>query len=485
MTIIKKMKEFYFTKHIFHFRVISTCTARGKEMISNISSKYFKAFENIDMQIRPITLIVGPNNSGKSSVLAIPRMLSQTLQSYDNNIPLLLNGYLGDFGTYKDITFGNVIRRGIEIKINVFKTSTRPFFLNSFRRSGIDPDAEIVFFFKYKYRTKFREIVLREIIIESNGKNLITITRSDDSENYVLNTLNNVTIPTELRSSLSKNMRVFNFLPRSLLLSLEMQNNQKLKDLITEETLSVARILSPLCDILQKDLIGMEYLGAMRSAPLRSYLYSGEKHTKVGVAGENTANILAMDDIKGEKKSKKLISKISNWLYKAGIATDLKINHLSDRHYEIKIQHPITKEYENYADVGYGNSQIIPVLTAGYNMNPGNTLIIEEPEIHLHPKAQAELADFFLDMYKDKKIVIAETHSEHLIVRLQQYIASRLIPEKDIVVYYSHYINDKKALIKLELDELGNFKQPWPEGFFPQRLEEAKALAKARHSRSS
>lgn len=454
-------------------------------MINNISAKNFKAFENIEMDIRPITLIVGPNNSGKSSALAIPRILSQTLQSYDNNIPLLLNGYLGDFGTYKDITFGNITRRGIEIKISASKNPNSSFNSTFFRRAGLDINAEVVFNFKYKYRSKFREIVLKEIIIESCGRNVITITRSDDSENYVINTLNNVTIPTELRSSISRNIRVFNFLPRNLLLGYEMHTNQKIKNLIADETLNITRALGYICDILHKDLIGMEYLGAMRSAPLRSYLYSGEKHSKVGVSGENSANILAMDDIKGEKKTKNLISKISDWLNKAGIASDLKINHLSDRHYEIKIQHPVTKEYENYADVGYGNSQIIPVLTAGYNMNAGNMLIIEEPEIHLHPKAQAELASFFLDMYQDNKTVIAETHSEHLIVRLQQYIASGLIPGKNIVVYYSHFIDDKKALIKLELDELGNFTQPWPEGFFPQRLEEAKALAKARHNQSS
>ncbi|MBB1227724.1 AAA family ATPase [Pantoea pleuroti] len=453
-------------------------------MITNLSSKNFKAFESTNMDIKPITLIVGPNNSGKSSALAIPRILSQTLQSYDNNIPLLLNGYLGDFGTYKDITFGNSIRKGIEIKVSVKREKSSAFYSKIFKKAELDYTSNFEFTFKYKYRSKFREIVLSEIVVDVGNDNVITITRSDDSENYVINTLNNITIPTELRSSISKKIRIFNFIPSNLTLGYELYNNEKLNKLIFEDTMHAARALTHISDTLQKDLTGVEYLGAMRSAPLRSYLYSGERHSKVGITGENSANILAMDEIKGEKKSKKLINKISNWLNKAGIASDLKINHLSDRHYEIKIQHPITKEYENYADVGYGNSQIIPVLTAGYNMQEGGLLIVEEPEIHLHPKAQAELANFFLDMYQENKVVIAETHSEHLIVRLQQYIALKEIPEEDVVIYYSHFIGDKKSLIKLELDELGNFKDPWPEGFFPQRLEEAKALAKARHIRS-
>ncbi|MFJ1240457.1 AAA family ATPase, partial [Yersinia enterocolitica] len=87
-------------------------------MIRNISARNFKAFEGLDVEIRPITLFLGPNNSGKSSTLALPRLLSQTLHSYDNSIPLLLNGYMGDFGTFKDIIYGNVIKKEMEISLS-------------------------------------------------------------------------------------------------------------------------------------------------------------------------------------------------------------------------------------------------------------------------------------------------------------------------------------------------------------------------------
>src|SRR3569623_479299 len=112
-------------------------------------------------------------------------------------------------------------------------------------------------------------------------------------------------------------------------------------------------------------------------------------------------------------KTKGNPGKVVDWLSAAGIASDVRIDPLSDRYYEIHIQHPVTKEYENYADVGYGNSQVIPVLVAGYGLDSNDTLLVEEPEIHLHPKAQAELGNFFVELLEKGVQSIVETHSEH------------------------------------------------------------------------
>ncbi|WP_227724655.1 AAA family ATPase [Yersinia proxima] len=454
-------------------------------MIRNISAKNFKAFEGLDVEIRPITLFLGPNNSGKSSTLALPRLLSQTLHSYDNSIPLLLNGYMGDFGTFKDIIYGNAIKKEMEISLSATIEQKKISNLRRYLDLGFSEETIFTLKLKYKYRARLREIVLKNIDAYFDDNHIITINKSVDGENYIVTKLNGKAIPNELRSSLSKHLFIYNFLPRNLFLVSEISNNSAAANFISKETHDLCRCLPMIMDGFHKVLNGLEYLGAMRMPPQRSFLYSGERHSKVGVSGENAANILAMDEAIKGKKSKGILSKVSKWLAMAGIASDLKIIHLSDRHYEIKIQHPETKEYENYADVGYGNSQIIPILTAGYNLNSGQMLIIEEPEIHLHPKAQAELAEFFIDMYKEEKIVLVETHSEHLILRLQQNIALGNINKEDIIFYYSHVENGKKVLKKLTLDEFGVFKDEWPEGFFPQRLEEAKALARARHNKKN
>lgn len=177
--------------------------------------------------------------------------------------------------------------------------------------------------------------------------------------------------------------------------------------------------------------------------------------------------MLAMDSMRRGRKSRGIRQNVVNWLQIAGIASDIKIVHLSDRYFEVHIQHPITKEYANFADVGYGNSQVIPVLVAGLNAEGGDTFIVEEPEIHLHPKAQAELGDFFLDQFKRGVQSVIETHSEHMIVRLQRHIAQGNLQPKDVRIYYVHPTSSGKELIPLELNAQGIFTAEWPGGFSP------------------
>ena len=74
-----------------------------------------------------------------------------------------------------------------------------------------------------------------------------------------------------------------------------------------------------------------------------------------------------------------------------------------------------------------------------------------------------------------------ETHSEHMVLRLQQHVASGRLPRDQIVIHYVYADNRQKRVVQLNLDDKGVFDEEWPEGFFPERLEEAKKLARARH----
>lgn len=454
-------------------------------MVDKIKLKNFKAFSDIDVKIKPITLFLGPNNSGKSSVLALNRLLTQTIQSYDHTVPLLLNGPMGDFGTFKDIVHGNSSKRHLEITVSTSQLSERSKRRFKLTARAEAPTGTISLRLKYKFRAVLREIILKEIEISVEGKPLFKAEYSEDSERHIITTIDSTTVPPELRSSISNHLRLYNFLPRNLYIPISLIKNEKATDeFMTEEKIAVIRSLSYICDDFFDYFANLEYLSATRLAPSRSFLYSGERHRRVGVNGENAANILAMDSIRKGRRSKKLIEKVSGWLKKADIASDVKIVQLSDRHYEIHIQNPHTHEYQNFADVGYGNSQVIPALVAGYNLDAGETLVIEEPEIHLHPKAQAELGDFVLDLYEAEKKVLLETHSEHLVVRLQQHVAEGKIHKDDIAFYYIYANNGKKEAKLLTLDNNGFFEEDWPQGFFPQRLEEAKALAKIRAQNS-
>lgn len=122
-------------------------------MLERISATNYRSFQHFDISLAPITLFVGPNNSGKSSALSIIRLLSQTLESNDPNVRLLLNGAKGDFGTYKDLIHGGITRKHLEIKFSL-RIDDRHMRL-------IPTDELITYDLHYKYRSSLKEIILK------------------------------------------------------------------------------------------------------------------------------------------------------------------------------------------------------------------------------------------------------------------------------------------------------------------------------------
>jgi predicted ATPase len=464
-------------------------------MLNKIRITNFKAFEQAGFDIRPITLFLGPNNSGKSSALSILRVLSQTMQSYDQGVALLLNGALGDFGSYKDVVFGNNKRRQIEVflsadiseKTSIDRLRLRKIedVINTDGRRVIDKsnDGGISLRLKFRYRSSLKELILSELEVRRGGDEIIFLKYNDDSERLIIESVGGEQITSAaLKASLSSRLRMHHFLPRSVFVSgVDRGAGGELSARVYAFLQNIPSFLGHFSECLSD----LEYIGATRLSPLRSYLYSGERHKKVGVNGENAISIMAMDAIRKGKKSKQIRERVVKWLSAAKLASDLKIVSFSERNYELYVQNPYSSEYQNFADVGFGNSQVIPVLVGGYNLNPGSLFIVEEPEIHLHPNAQAELGEFFLDLYKNDIYSLVETHSEYLVVRLQQHVAAGLINPKDIVFYYVFAEGGKKSIKKLTLDENGFFLDEWPQGFFPQKLEETKKLAKLRMQKNA
>ena len=131
------------------------------------------------------------------------------------------------------------------------------------------------------------------------------------------------------------------------------------------------------------------------------------------------------------------------------------------------------------ADVGYGINQILPVIIEGVASQEGSIICVEQPEIHLHPRLQANIADLMIDTIADepgkRKQWIVETHSELLILRLQRHIREGKIKPEDISVLYvdpNDESTEGSAIIHLRMDEEGDFIDDWPGGFFEEDLNE-------------
>ena len=130
-------------------------------------------------------------------------------------------------------------------------------------------------------------------------------------------------------------------------------------------------------------------------------------------------------------------------------------------------------------DVGFGVSQILPVITLCYYAPEGSTILLEQPEIHLHPRVQAGLADVLVDAMKTRGIqIILESHSEHLLRRLQRRVAEEEIQPNQAALYFCSTEKGESRLTSLELDLYGNIRN-WPKDFFGDEFGEIAAMSQA------
>jgi len=240
-------------------------------------------------------------------------------------------------------------------------------------------------------------------------------------------------------------------------------------------------------NILSEYYETLRYLGPVREEPKRFYTFTDFATLEIGVKGENTPLILIMEQDRiirnmiiekensnftlSDIKEEKLLEALNKWLE----VMDLQ------KIQPIKAMELITRLLIKYSknqprdstvslpDVGFGVSQLFPVLVETLRMNEDETLILEQPEIHLHPRLQGDLADFLLCQSKLGKKFLIETHSEHFLTRLCLRIAqSKDIDLSKIIKIYFIVPNSEDSgtkIIEVKLNEFGQIIN-WPKGFF-------------------
>ena len=239
------------------------------------------------------------------------------------------------------------------------------------------------------------------------------------------------------------------------------------------------------------------YLGPLRTKTERLYTWGGVNPESVGYSGENTvAAILAARNRKinlGHGRPSKTFEEIIALKLKdMGLIEEFKVNPISEQRqeYEVKVRTRGSKDWVDLPDVGFGVSQVLPVLVQCFYAPRGSIILMEQPEIHLHPSAQSALADVIIDVINSREDgidrgiqLIIETHSEHFLRRLQRRIAEDIISEEKVSAYFANITKMPANLEPLQIDIFGNILN-WPENFFGDDMgditEQAKAAMKKR-----
>jgi predicted ATPase len=234
----------------------------------------------------------------------------------------------------------------------------------------------------------------------------------------------------------------------------------------------------------------MYYIGPLREHPQRLYTWSSQDILSVGSRGEAAVDALlaSAGTAGGSDESpspNSLLGKVNEWLRRLGMAVVIKLVPLASRgrYYELRLRTAGTDVDVLATDVGFGFSQILPLVVQSYLAPENSIIILEQPEIHLHPAVQADLADLLLEVAKERKIqFIVESHSEHFLRRLQQRIAEAEMTAQDVSIYFCEASPDGSRATRLLVDEYGQITN-WPKDFFGAVEDDLMAMTMARIKR--
>lgn len=515
-------------KNIYSFQWIGDIERMKSFRIKNIKS----FMDSGDIEFKPITIFVGKNSCGKSSLLRFPTVLAQTALS-NSDSPLSFYGKMLDYGNYEDVVFGrndSSIMFEINYDINIHNT-------NDARYTMVIDDEEyeneipieihrVGMKISINKNDKRMNVETAELCID--GKCLSGFYYQDDHYRIELNYIyENYKLIQEHYEFKVKDIQFDHFfplydmrevfcaivgivvnddnIPVSTEIGQELYNklfnlaNPYGDDQLTDEEKIIKRIkdgleyssimMSHVYKNFEFDSRITTYIGPFRESPQRIYRDSETQSKYVGVRGENVSTLIIRD----YQKKSKLINAISEWLYKT-MGYKLSIKDIGSGLFQIMLVNNKGIE-SNIIDVGFGISQVLPIVTQVINTSlveeqriigrimGGETIYVEQPELHLHPATQAELADIFVNCILENETtrLVIETHSEHLIRKLQVLVASKdnEFTADMLKIYYIDKDDDGVAKVEeMKILDNGKFEKKWPAGFFDKAHELSMELLK-------
>ncbi len=417
--------------------------------LKKINIKNFKAWENTgDINFADITMLYWTNSAWKSSIIQFLLLLKQTIESSDNQRVLLSShNWIIDLWTITDFFTQHDLSRKITFDLwwdsNTFQSTIKT---------------------RKIWNEKFWELVVESLKYSfSNWIKTVSLTENEDWS-YKLDSQKFDLKRKQWRAwPLPKPLKFYKF-PQE-----------------TFEYYQNAWDIFGASFELEKLFQKIIYIWPIRHFPKRIYEWSWEKPSNVWIDGGDVVNVMLSAENEWIslrmwkwKKAKKFMFYIAEWLRKLWLVEDFRINKISEDSKVYKLEVQITKKssWVDIADVWFGVSQILPILVQSFYAERGSIIILEQPEIHLHPRVQSILADVFIEASKDRGIqFIIESHSEHLLRRMQLRIAEEKINFNFIKTYFCKSVWGKSVIENLETDKYGNIIN-WPDNFFGDDVKE-------------
>lgn len=454
-------------------------------MINEVRFGGFKSWRDTgQVRFAPITALFGNNSSGKTSLLQMLLMLKQTAESTDRTQVLNLGDEraLVDLGTLQDVLYSH----DLAVPLSVALKWTLPEALEV--PDPADPAATLFEGKTLSFRTT--------IASHGNGDDLGRASVTDMAYGFAGGEFGMRPVKgKKSKFELFETAEDFSFV-RTVGRPWDLPAPAKCYGFPDQVRayFQNAGFLSDFELQFEELFARVFYLGPLRDYPRRQYSWAGARPADMGRRGERVVDAILASREAGNTysrgrghKRQSLEERVAGWLQELGLIDRFEVKPIAKggKLFQVWVRRNPKAPDVLITDVGFGVSQILPVLALCYYAPEGSTLILEQPEIHLHPRVQAGLADVFIDAAKSRGVqIIIESHSEHLLRRLQRRVAEEQFPADDAALYFAATKDDESRLTTLDLDLFGTIKN-WPEGFFGDEFDEIAATSKAVMKRRS
>jgi predicted ATPase len=404
-------------------------------MLSKIKIGNFKSIKDLELKLAPLTILVGPNSSGKSTVLESIAILAQTAR-LDRSITRSLEGSLGygafiqypisrDFPLFDFIAYKKDWSKIITFEIHI-----------------TDEDYDNIGYM-YSFMPKDEEV--RQAAFAS-GKKLVEAGSFKAAESLMVSDFlypdefQDIVMPAgELSYMLTPTCFkcVFPTPP------IADQERQQVEQISSRAQEIVKKIETAVRDIY--------FISAIRGE-VRPSVETGVGSPELGTHGEGLIEILAF--IFGRAEYENIMAKIIKWASEFGM-DEIKAGWRGGKNLSSDYIDPELRTRLNMALASQGSRQILTIITQLFWSKPGSVIMIEEPEISLHIEAQLELPKMFSDAINEGKQVIVTTHSEHLILALKPLIVNGELKPEDVAIWHFEKTEEGTKADKLNLTDKG------------------------------
>lgn len=453
-------------------------------MIKKITLDNFKAFKHAEIDIKPLTILIGPNSGGKTSLLNSISSIQQTLRSSGTDILKFADTI--NFGDFDDFVHQNSDSKEMSMKFEfddstffdftIFKDEDElclkkfacdngeiRFYLENITKIE---SSEPNFYHSGNYHFDIKQNPNFNDYFNQNTKMtfyresfLIVPTAKSETFSSIISNIESaaISIIASDNKPYSKNvrLRVATRKERSQI----KYHKVEYEDLIqlAQTYLSLEKSAISFNRKVKQKFENINYIGPLRATASPSYQFG--HFESVGNRGDNAVPIIA--------ENEDLRKEVTDILKRQNIAKDIEILAKSTgKIFEFKLKTDITDSAVNFPYVGFGTSQILPIIVQSLLSNDNSMIVIEQPETHLHPRVQADFASFLVNLIERNTKFLIETHSEYFVERIRTCIMKNPNLADHVAIYYvEQNEKEKQSMITPIIIDSGGRYDRLPEGY--------------------